>query len=126
MAARTEPFVDAAVRMFGGTVKVIAGDGGSSTPPRRSSAPATAGRCRCGCEQWDDVPVHGGQSLRRDCARCGRYQRFVVWYGKGCDDERPVVVLPAVGRPASAAVQLDRVLEASGLPRHLVETALPV
>jgi hypothetical protein len=37
---------------------------------------------RCGCATWQDVPIHCGQSLRRDCARCGLVARFVTWYGR--------------------------------------------
>lgn len=38
--------------------------------------------CRCGSATWRDVPIHGGQSTRRDCAGCGRFIGFPVWYGK--------------------------------------------
>jgi hypothetical protein len=37
--------------------------------------------CRCGSTTWRDVPIHGGQSVRRDCRRCGRFVDFPVWYG---------------------------------------------
>ena len=43
--------------------------------------PATLGVCRCGSQHHHDVKIHGGQSIRRDCARCERFLRFVVWYG---------------------------------------------
>lgn len=38
--------------------------------------------CRCGAIVWRDVPIHGGQSVRRDCGQCGRFACFPVWYGK--------------------------------------------
>jgi len=38
--------------------------------------------CHCGSTSWRDVPIHGDQSLRRDCGRCGRFIGFPVWYGK--------------------------------------------
>ena len=38
--------------------------------------------CRCGSTTWRDVPIHGGQSVRRDCGRCGRFLDFPVWHGK--------------------------------------------
>jgi TubC N-terminal docking domain len=38
--------------------------------------------CRCGSTKWRDVPIHDGQSIRRDCGRCGRFIDFAVWYGK--------------------------------------------
>jgi hypothetical protein len=37
--------------------------------------------CRCGSTTWRDVPIHGGESVRRDCGRCGRFLDFPVWYG---------------------------------------------
>lgn len=43
--------------------------------------PSTA-VCRCGSTKWRDVPIHGGKSIRRDCARCDRFISFPVWYGK--------------------------------------------
>jgi hypothetical protein len=38
--------------------------------------------CRCGSTTWRDVPIHGGQSVRRDCDRCGLFIDFPVWYEK--------------------------------------------
>jgi hypothetical protein len=32
--------------------------------------------CRCGSTTWRDVPILDGQSLRRDCGRCGRPIEF--------------------------------------------------
>jgi hypothetical protein len=37
--------------------------------------------CRCGSIQSQDVPIHGGQSVRRDCESCRRFLGFPVWYG---------------------------------------------
>lgn len=39
--------------------------------------------CPCGSTSSCDVPIHDGQSVRRDCAGCGRFVDFPVWYGKG-------------------------------------------
>ena len=36
--------------------------------------------CRCGSTTWRDVTIHGGRSVRRDCAKCGRFLVFVIWY----------------------------------------------
>ena len=38
--------------------------------------------CHCGSTKWRDVSIHDGQSVRRDCGRCGRFIEFAVWYGK--------------------------------------------
>jgi hypothetical protein len=66
---------------------------------RPSALPAVAGRfqvseakltkpvCRCGSTIRRDVPIHGGQSIRRDCGRCGRFIRFLVWYGADTSHE---------------------------------------
>jgi hypothetical protein len=53
-----------------------------SLEPRRA-APATPKKsiCRCGSTTWADVPIHDGQSTRRDCAGCGRFIDFARWYG---------------------------------------------
>ena len=37
--------------------------------------------CRCGSTAWRDAPIHDGQSVRRDCSRCGRFIKFTNWYG---------------------------------------------
>ena len=29
-----------------------------------------------------DVPIHGGRSTRRDCAKCGRFVAWIRWYGR--------------------------------------------
>lgn len=34
---------------------------------------------RCGSEEHIDVPIHGGRSIRRDCARCHQTKGFSVW-----------------------------------------------
>jgi hypothetical protein len=41
----------------------------------------TSAVCRCGSTKWRDVPIHGGQTIRRDCARCGRFIDFPIWHG---------------------------------------------
>ncbi len=52
-------------------------------PPAEPATPSNAPPvCRCGSSRWRDVPIHGGQSLRRDCGRCERFIGFPVWYGK--------------------------------------------
>jgi hypothetical protein len=40
-----------------------------------------SGECCCGSTATHDVAIHGGRSTRRDCAKCGRFQSFPVWYG---------------------------------------------
>jgi hypothetical protein len=36
---------------------------------------------RCGSTETSDQPIHGGQSIRRDCAACGRFRKFTIWHG---------------------------------------------
>ena len=60
----------------------------SSKPVREPAIPVIQRkpvtiRCRrCGSDEYIDVPIHHGQSIRRDCAKCGRLIDFPVWYGK--------------------------------------------
>ncbi|REK17366.1 MAG: hypothetical protein DWQ37_06130 [Planctomycetota bacterium] len=49
---------------------------------RRFRAGRPAGACQCGSTRWIDVPIHNGQSVRRDCRRCGQTIEFPVWYGQ--------------------------------------------
>lgn len=37
---------------------------------------------RCGGLDFEDIRIHDGQSVRRDCTFCGRTWGFPVWYGK--------------------------------------------
>jgi hypothetical protein len=49
----------------------------------RMKAEIAPGACdRCGAVEYCDVPIHGGESARRDCARCGRTHGFSVWFGQ--------------------------------------------
>jgi hypothetical protein len=50
--------------------------------PRPTMKPTAKPVCRCGSMAWRDVPIHDGQSLRRDCAGCGRFIDFPVWHAK--------------------------------------------
>jgi hypothetical protein len=42
---------------------------------------------RCGSPDYLDVPIHGGQSTRRDCARCHRFMGWPCWYGQTLDQK---------------------------------------
>lgn len=51
----------------------------AADPPVDSTGP----RCdRCGSIEFVEVPIHEGDSVRRDCARCRRTWGFPVWYGR--------------------------------------------
>ena len=48
----------------------------------RHDLPADGIRCdRCGAAETVTVVIHGGASVRQDCARCGRFRKFTTWYG---------------------------------------------
>jgi len=49
---------------------------------QRAAQKPTGPVCRCGSTIWRDVPIHGGQSVRRECGCCGQFLEFPVWYGK--------------------------------------------
>jgi hypothetical protein len=67
--------------------------------------PAGVDRCdRCRSTETVDQPIHGGASVRRDCAACGRFRAFTRWHGvvmpltqsdsqlaqhENCSDARP-------------------------------------
>lgn len=49
----------------------------------RHDLPAGVACCdRCGATETVDRPACGGQSTRQDCARCGRFRKFSIWYGR--------------------------------------------
>jgi len=41
---------------------------------------------KCLAMEFHDVPIHGGHSVRRDCAKCGRFIAFPIW----CGDRSPI------------------------------------
>jgi hypothetical protein len=56
--------------------------------PRKPKPRKPDAVCPCGSTQWRDVPIHGGRSIRRDCARCGRFLGFPLWYGQPEGDDQ--------------------------------------
>lgn len=48
-----------------------------SLPPEAPAGPV----CRCGARGHVDISIHDGATVRRDCAGCGRFQSFPLWYG---------------------------------------------
>jgi hypothetical protein len=59
--------------------------GGLLTAPPAARHPP--GACdRCGGISFRDTPIHDGASTRRDCAKCGRFISFPLWYGKNFSD----------------------------------------
>jgi len=52
-----------------------------ATTPEAAGDPAF--KCdRCPSRRFVDVAIHDGESTRRDCAECGRFAAFTVWYGE--------------------------------------------
>ena len=51
--------------------------------PPAPAIDATGPRCdKCGCRDFIDTPIHGGQSVRRDCRHCHRTMGFPLWHGR--------------------------------------------
>ncbi len=44
---------------------------------------------KCGGNEFVDVPIHDGQSIRRDCKACDAFYSFVRWYGEDCQPPPP-------------------------------------
>jgi hypothetical protein len=42
---------------------------------------------RCGSTDYHDIPVHNGQSRRRDYNRCHRFLGWPQWYGRALPGE---------------------------------------
>ena len=49
---------------------------------------------RCGSTDFVDIPIHDGQSTRRDCAKRHRFMGWPKWYGKIMTEESQVRPLP--------------------------------
>jgi hypothetical protein len=82
------PELLARLRTHKGDVLALLGRSATPTarlPPSAScriTAEPTKPVCLCGARTCLDVPIHGGQSVRRDCGGCGRFIDFVVWRGR--------------------------------------------
>ena len=49
---------------------------------RQLPPPAGFDRCdRCRSPETVDREIHGGDSIRQDCAVCGRFRKFTRWHG---------------------------------------------
>jgi len=109
IATRMHPLVDHAVRTFGGTVRrLLPEDDPFPATVRPASPRAVEGGCRCGGVELVDVPIHDGQSARRECASCGKFVTYSFWYGRWTGACGPLPGGPAgsslpSSSPASAA-----------------------
>jgi hypothetical protein len=78
---------------------------------------------RCGFGKFIDSPIHDGQSVRRDCARCKTTLGFPVWYGRPAPtpprNSRRDMRVGGSGPGATAAQKKDR-------PRGLLENCSEV
>jgi hypothetical protein len=89
LAARSNPYVRQVLGQFTGTARLIDDRGDPFAGRRRQSHPPQPGVCRCGQDDWVQVPIHGGRSTRVDCRNCDRFGWFAVWHGRrlrGPDD----------------------------------------
>ena len=51
--------------------------------PKSQICELKPGSCKsCGCVETIDVPLHGGQTIRRDCSQCGAFIGFPRWRRK--------------------------------------------
>jgi hypothetical protein len=85
--------------MVGGTTRLIQPEEDPFSTGWGVKAAATRPEkavCSCGSESWIDVQIHGGQSLRRDCERCGKFIRHVRWHGKPVGPPDAVPPPPAI------------------------------
>lgn len=94
LAARSMPYVRQALDRFTGTVRVIGDRDDPFTGRRGRQTARRPGQCQCGHDDdWVQVPIHGGQSVRVDCGHCDRFGWFAVWHGKRlpgpADDDPP-------------------------------------
>jgi hypothetical protein len=79
--ARGLPLVRDALRVFGGAVRRVGRQPDGADPRRTPTTPP--GQCRCGhIDEWVQVPVHDGRSVRVDCGHCDRFGWFSVWHGR--------------------------------------------
>lgn len=83
--AEAEIVVDQAIREWD---NLTGGDGMAYREVEANDPPADPSACVCGCKAWRDVPIHGGKSIRRDCAKCRRFISFPVWHGKAEESEK--------------------------------------
>jgi hypothetical protein len=81
--ASLHPFVGKVQQHFPGSVRLIddRSDPFATSSVRRQQA-RPPGVCQCGHDDWVQVPIHGGKSVRVDCRHCDRFGWFGVWYGK--------------------------------------------
>lgn len=122
LAARSNPYVRQVLDRFPGTVRVIDDRGDPFARLRTRAAPAKPGTCRCGHDDWVQVPIHGGRSTRIDCRHCDRFGWFAVWYGRrlpGPFDDAQAVAQPSkpagpVGLSFMPAAPVDQVLSPAG------------
>lgn len=50
--------------------------------------PLVAVCAKCGPTEHVDAPIHDGNSVRRDCARCGWTLGFPIWHGEQVEVSR--------------------------------------
>lgn len=140
LAARSNPYVRQVLGRFPGTVRLIDDRDDPFAGRRRRDLPARPGTCRCGHDDWVQVPIHGGSSTRIDCRNCDRFGWFAVWHGRrlpgpfdddqGCSlaAERPGAVdsMHAPTGPSPADPPVARQSNDAGPDRLSFLTAAPV
>ena len=86
----------------------------------RAAAPDVVRCWHCGSTSVVNVPIHGGQSTRRDCSRCAATQGFPIWYGIAA----PIEPLPTARPTTSNFVLATGTLPAIGTATHITGETL--
>lgn len=80
--AATLPYPRQVLARISGTARVIDDRDDPFARARRRHQPRQPGVCQCGHDEWVQIRIHGGASVRVDCRHCDRFGWFSVWYGK--------------------------------------------
>lgn len=115
--------ITAAVERLPGRLKPLPPAANRFSKPEKT----TEGCCtRCGHDRFRQSLIHGGRSVRQDCARCDYFHSFPRWNPAGYDPKAdPVVVHQATTGPASAPPDAP-VVAGANWPKEDTHRPVPV